>query len=73
MASINATAGPSDGRPPLAVVDASWSGAAHGRLHRLAARLLDRATLAMTRDRQRAELGALRASTDVGRDTGARC
>ncbi|MFN2593473.1 MAG: hypothetical protein ABR579_01125 [Actinomycetota bacterium] len=73
MASINATATQHDGSPALTVVEAPLGGPSHGILHRLAARLLDRATLAMVRDRQRAELGALRASSEIGRDTGARC
>lgn len=73
MASINATATQHDGRPALTIVEGPVGGPAHGRLQRLAARLLDRALLAMARDRERAELGAMRASTEVGRDTGARC
>lgn len=66
MAAINVAAG-SD-RPSLVVVEQR-----HGSLYHLFARLADKATLGLARSRERAEMGALRETAELGRSTGARC
>ncbi len=67
MASINVAAGTD--RPSLVVVDPPHGGS----LRQLFSRLADKATLGLARSRERAELGALRDSAELGRSTGARC
>ncbi|MEA2476470.1 MAG: hypothetical protein QOC87_669 [Actinomycetota bacterium] len=73
MASSHATTTEGERRPKLVVVDTQQDRPEPGRLHRFAARLLDRATLSVARSRQRHDLGALYATAETGRETGARC
>jgi hypothetical protein len=73
MASIHATTSEGEQRTKLVVVQAPGPSAGPGILRRLGAGLLDRATVALSRSRQRADLGALYATAETGRETGARC
>ena len=72
MASSHATA-ETDRRPALVVVGSPVEVQPPTTLQRFGAWALDRLTLRLARSRTRAELGSLRATTEVGRETGVRC